>query len=29
MTQIETIETIARFDGSAGWNLMIGVETFG
>jgi len=29
MTQIETIETISRFDGSAGWNLMIGVETFG
>ena len=29
MAQIETIETISRFDGSAGWNLMIGVETFG
>jgi indole-3-acetate monooxygenase len=29
MTQIETIETISRFDGAAGWNLMIGVETFG
>ena len=29
ITQIETIETISRFDGSAGWNLMIGVETFG
>ena len=29
MTQIETIEAISRFDGSAGWNLMIGVETFG
>lgn len=28
-TQIETIETVARFDGSAAWNLMIGVETFG
>ena len=28
-TQIETIETISRFDGSAGWNLMIGVEIFG
>lgn len=28
-TQIETIETISRFDGSAGWNLMIGIETFG
>jgi alkylation response protein AidB-like acyl-CoA dehydrogenase len=29
LTQIETIETVSRFDGSAGWNLMIGVETFG
>ncbi len=29
LTQIETIETIARADGSAGWNLMIGIETFG
>ncbi|MEZ5560032.1 MAG: acyl-CoA dehydrogenase family protein [Pseudomonadales bacterium] len=29
MTQIDTIETIAEADGSAGWNLMIGVETFG
>lgn len=29
MAQIETIETISRFDGAAGWNLMIGVETFG
>ncbi len=29
MTQIKTIETISRFDGSAGWNLMIGVEIFG
>jgi len=29
MTQIETIETVSRFDGSAGWNLMIGIETFG
>ena len=28
-TQIEVIETISRFDGSAGWNLMIGIETFG
>jgi hypothetical protein len=27
--QIETIETISRFDASAGWNLMIGVESFG
>jgi alkylation response protein AidB-like acyl-CoA dehydrogenase len=29
VTQIETIEAISRFDGSAGWNLMIGIETFG
>jgi alkylation response protein AidB-like acyl-CoA dehydrogenase len=29
ITQIETIEAIAQCDGSAGWNLMIGVETFG
>lgn len=29
MTQIETIATIAAADGSAGWNLMIGVESFG
>ena len=28
-TQIETIETISRFDGAAGWNLMIGIEVFG
>jgi alkylation response protein AidB-like acyl-CoA dehydrogenase len=28
-TQIEVIETISAFDGSAGWNLMIGIETFG
>jgi len=28
-TQIRTIEAIAEADGSAGWNLMIGVETFG
>jgi len=28
-TQIKTIEAISRFDGSAGWNLMIGIETFG
>jgi alkylation response protein AidB-like acyl-CoA dehydrogenase len=27
--QIETIETISRFDASAGWNLMIGVVSFG
>lgn len=29
MTQIEVIATIAEADGSAGWNLMIGVESFG
>lgn len=29
MTQIEVIETIANADGSAGWNLMIGIESFG
>ena len=29
LTQIETIETVSRFDGSAGWNLMIGIENFG
>ena len=29
LTQIETIEAISYFDGSAGWNLMIGIETFG
>ena len=29
VTQIETIETIASVDGSAAWNLMIGIETFG
>ncbi|MFM8355657.1 MAG: acyl-CoA dehydrogenase family protein [Gammaproteobacteria bacterium] len=29
MTQIETIATVAAADGSAGWNLMIGVESFG
>jgi len=28
-TQIRTIETISRADGSAGWNLMIGIESFG
>ena len=28
-TQIRTIETIAQADGSTGWNLMIGIETFG
>ena len=29
LTQTETIETVSRFDGSAGWNLMIGIENFG
>ena len=29
VTQIETIETVASVDGSAAWNLMIGIETFG
>ncbi|MDA1075900.1 MAG: acyl-CoA dehydrogenase family protein, partial [Proteobacteria bacterium] len=28
-TQIEVIEEIASADGSAGWNLMIGIESFG
>ena len=28
-TQIRVIETIAEADGSAGWNLMIGIESFG
>ena len=28
-TQIRTIEAISEADGSAGWNLMIGIETFG
>ena len=27
--QFETIEALSRGDGSAGWNLMIGMETFG
>jgi alkylation response protein AidB-like acyl-CoA dehydrogenase len=27
-TQMAVIETVSRFDGSAGWNLMIGIETF-
>jgi indole-3-acetate monooxygenase len=27
--QIETLEAIAAADGSAGWNLMIGIESFG
>ncbi len=29
MTQIQTIELIAAADGSAAWNLMIGIENFG
>jgi indole-3-acetate monooxygenase len=29
VTQIRTIEAVAYADGSAGWNLMIGIETFG
>ena len=29
VAQIETIEAISRFDGASGWNLMIGIETFG
>ena len=29
VTQIETIETVASVDGSAAWNLMIGIEAFG
>lgn len=29
LTQIETIEQIAKADGSAAWNLMIGIESFG
>ena len=29
MTQIGVIEAISKVDGSAGWNLMIGIETFG
>lgn len=29
VTQIETIEAISYADGSAGWNLMIGIEAFG
>jgi len=29
IAQIETIEAVAVADGSAAWNLMIGVETFG
>ncbi len=29
LTQVETIEAIAQADGSAAWNLMIGIESFG
>jgi len=29
VTQIRTIEAIGEADGSAAWNLMIGIETFG
>ncbi len=29
LTQVETIEAIAVADGSAAWNLMIGIESFG
>lgn len=29
MTQIATIEAVSTIDGSTGWNLMIGVESFG
>ncbi len=29
MTQIATIEAVAQADGSTGWNLMIGIESFG
>ncbi|MCP5185886.1 MAG: acyl-CoA dehydrogenase family protein [Pseudomonadales bacterium] len=29
LTQIRVIERISRADGSAGWNLMIGIENFG
>ncbi len=29
LTQFQAIEAIAEADGSAGWNLMIGIETFG
>ena len=28
-TQIRTIEAVSEADGAAGWNLMIGIETFG
>ncbi len=29
MTQIQVIEAVSEADASAGWNLMIGIETFG
>lgn len=29
LTQVAVLETIARVDASSGWNLMIGIETFG
>ena len=29
LTQMAVIEAVSRIDGSAGWNLMIGIETFG
>lgn len=29
LTQFRAVEAIAEADGSAGWNLMIGIETFG
>jgi indole-3-acetate monooxygenase len=29
LTQFRSVEVIAEADGSAGWNLMIGIETFG
>ena len=29
VTQIRTIEAVSKADGSAGWNLMIGIESFG
>ena len=29
LTQMRVIEIVSEADGSAGWNLMIGIETFG
>ncbi|MEM7219267.1 MAG: hypothetical protein AAF515_12955 [Pseudomonadota bacterium] len=29
LTQFDVLEIVSRFDGSAGWNLMIGMENFG